>query len=119
MKPTNRKGNVTMSTKKAKTQPEAKQAAKQAARSIADFRAAHDTSYIVPTKIKAALAAMDGGWLYEGEFVKLAGISLTQLGLFREQFEEHLVVLKGTTHGGRRAWASTKAVAKQMREMVQ
>lgn len=99
------------------SKPKAEKAPKSG-RSIADFRAAHDTSYIVPTKIKAALAAMDGGWLYEGEFVKLAGISLTQLGLFREQFEEHLVLLKGTTHSGRRAWASTKALAKQMREMV-
>lgn len=103
-------------SKKVET-PQPKQAPKSA-RSISEFRAAHDTSFIVPAKIKTALASMSGGWLYEGEFVKLAGISLTQLGVYREQFAEHVVVLKGTQHGGRRAWAATKALAKQMQEMV-
>jgi hypothetical protein len=99
-------------------EPAPQQPKANSGRTIAEFRASHDTSFIVPTKIKAALASMSGGWLYEGEFVKLAGISLTQLGVYREQFQEHVVVLKGTQHGGRRAWAATKALAKQMQEMV-
>lgn len=100
------------------TKPKKSASADAKPRSVDDFRAKHDTSYIVPAKIKAALAAMDGGWLYESEFVKLAGISQTQLGAFRPQFEEHVVQLKGEAYGGRRAWAATKAIAKQMREMI-
>lgn len=87
-------------------------------RTIAEFRAAHDRSFIVPTKIKAALATIGEGWVYEGELLKLAQISQTDIGMFRGQFEEHIVTLKGSEHGGKRAWAGTKAVAQKLREMV-
>ena len=30
-------------------------------------------------------------WLYEGDFLKLSGLSTTQLAMFREQFEKHIV----------------------------
>lgn len=89
------------------------------ARSLDEFRSSHDRSYIVPNKIRAALAALGSdGWAYEGEFVKLATISLTELGAYREQFQEFIVTLKGTEHGGRRAWAGSKATAEKMRRMV-
>jgi hypothetical protein len=103
-------------SKKRNATPQAKPAPK--GRSMAEFRAAHDKSFIVPTKIKTALETIGEGWAYEGEFVKLAGISATELGVYRGQFEEFIVTLKGTEHGGRRAWAGTKALAAKLRAMV-
>lgn len=90
----------------------------KAGRSLEEFRSSHDKSFIVPNKIKAALATIDNGWVYEGELVKLAGISPTDLGVYRSLFEEHIVMLKGTEHGGKRAWAGTKAAAEKMRGML-
>lgn len=101
-------------TKKTKEAP----AQRQAGRTVAEFRAAHDKSFIVPTKLKAALTAIGDGWVYEAELVKLAQISLTELGMYRGQFEEHIVTLKGSEHGGKRAWAGTKATAQKLRDMV-
>lgn len=102
-----------MTTKQAKVPP------KPTGRSLDEFRAAHDKSFIVPRKLKAALASLGpGGWAYEAEFVKLAGVSHTELGAYRSQFEDHIVILKGTEHSGRRAWAGTKALAEKLRAMV-
>lgn len=97
----------------------AKPQPKPTGRSLDEFRAAHDKSYIVPRKIRAALATLGpGGWAYEAEFIKLAGVSHTELGAYRTQFEEHVVTLRGTEHSGRRAWAGTKALAEKLRAMV-
>ena len=98
-----------------------KQAAKPApsVRSIDDFRSAHDRSFIVPKKIKEALASLGAdGWAYEGEFMKMAQISTTELGFYREKFEAHVVQLRGANHNGKRAWAGTKATADKMRKML-
>lgn len=83
-------------------------------RSLSEFRATHDKSYIVPKKIRDGLAKLGEGWEYEMNFAKLAGISLSDLAAFRSLFEEHLVVVDRT----RRAWAGTKATAAKMRAMV-
>lgn len=83
-------------------------------RSLNEFRACHDKSYIVPAKIKAALERLGGGWEYELQFVKLAGISLADLSAFRAMFEDHIVLIERT----KRAWAGTKATAAKLREMV-
>lgn len=101
-----------MTTKKQETK-------KTAGRTIDEFRASHDRSFIVPNKIRAGLQALGDGWAYEGDFVKLAGISLTDLGAYRGKFEEFVVTLKGSVHNGRKAWAGTKATAAKMREMLQ
>lgn len=91
-------------------------------KTVADFRTLHDTNVIVPNKIRAALAAMlkEGPeqWEYEGDFVKRAGISNSQLGVFREQFLDHIVEA-GATGGGRcakRAWFADTKVAKKLRD---
>ena len=83
-------------------------------RSLSEFRATHDKSYIVPKKIRDGLAKLGEGWEYEMNFAKIAGISLSDLAAFRSLFEEHLVVVDRT----RRAWAGTKATAAKMRAMV-
>lgn len=94
----------------------ANQIAAQSAKgkTLAEFRAQYDKSTIVPAKIKAALKAMGSGkWLYEVEFARAAGVSITDLATFREPFAHLVVSMKD-----RRAWAGSALAAKQMREML-
>jgi hypothetical protein len=90
-------------------------------KTIADFRSAHDPNVIVPNKIRAALAAMlkEGAeqWEYEGEFIKRADVSQTQMGAFREQFIDHIIEAPSTASGrsGRRVWFADAKVAKKLR----
>ena len=88
---------------------------KPAGRSITDFRAEYDKSYIVPRKIRDGLKALGGGWEYEVAFAKLAGVSLADLAIFREDFAEYVVTL---SRDSRRAWAGTPASAEAMRKML-
>ena len=83
-------------------------------RSLSEFRETHDKNFIIPKKIKAALAALGQGWDYELSFARQAGISLGDLSAFRSMFEDHIVIVDRT----KRAWAGTKATADRMRAMV-
>lgn len=85
-------------------------------RSLDEFKAAHDKSFIVPMRLKAALKALGNGWEYEVALAKQAGVSLADLGNFRDQFSEHIVVVK--RDGSKRAWAGTPAAAAKMRAML-
>jgi len=96
------------------TKPATTTDARRAGRSLADFRATYDKATIIPAKVRAALKALGSGWEYEVQFAKLAGVSLADLGTFRDGFAEHVVSLRE----GRRAWAGTAATAKAMREML-
>lgn len=100
-----------------------KQSTKTAGRTLADWGAKHDKDIVIPNKIKAALAAMakEGPehFLYEQEFLQLAKISTTDLGKYRGQFADHIVVV---THENGKAYSSPKNVwfhdvrlAKQLR----
>lgn len=93
-----------------------KQAESKSGKSLQDFRAEHDKSYIVPKKIKGALEKLGDGWEYEVHFMRLAGISVTDLAAYRDQFEDHIVVVGG--RNTKRVWAGTTKLAAQMREMV-
>jgi hypothetical protein len=90
------------------------------AKTIADFRTLHDMNVIVPNKIRAALESMlkEGPeqWDYEGDFIKRAGISTTQVNQFRDQFTPH-VIEAGRTNGrsGRRVWVADAKIAKKLR----
>jgi len=86
----------------------------EAGRSLKDFAQKYDKDIIVPRRIKDALKTMPD-WLYESEFVRHAGISQTDCSSFRDQFAEHVVVIK---RDGRKVWAKTATVAEQLREMV-
>jgi hypothetical protein len=87
-------------------------------KSLADFKTAHDKSYIVPTKIKAAIEKLGtDGWEYEQEFAKLSGVSSNDLAKYREMFSEQIVLIKQDGRE-RRAWAGSKSLANKMREMV-
>lgn len=87
------------------------------ARTLDDYRAAHDKNVIIPTKIKAALANMlkEGAenWSYEADFIRRAGISQTDMGLFRDQFSDHIVETSGKT--AKRVWFADPKVAEKVR----
>lgn len=84
-------------------------------KSLADFRNTYDKSTIVPAKIRTAIKALGaGGWEYEVAFAKIAGASLSDIGMFRDKFADYIVSLKDS----RRAWAGSASTAKAMREMI-
>lgn len=88
-------------------------------KSLEAFRSAHDKSYIVPNKIRAALSKLAESWEYEVDFAKAAGVAITDLALFRDQFEEYVVAMKVT--GGshkKNVWAGTPAFAAKLRELA-
>ncbi|MGA7540351.1 MAG: hypothetical protein WBW93_16465 [Steroidobacteraceae bacterium] len=90
---------------------------KATGKTIADFRAAHDKNVIVPAKIKKALADMEAehaeNWSYESDFMKRAGISQTDVGMFRDQFSEHIVETSG--HNAKKVWFASAKVAAKVR----
>ena len=92
-----------------------KPTAKTAGRSLTEFRATYDKDTIVPQRIREGIRALAGGWEYESAFAKLAGVSLSDLGNYREQFEQHIVTIR---RDGKRAWASTPKMAAAMKEML-
>jgi len=84
------------------------------ARSVTDFRNTYDLNTIVPKKIAAGFKQLGAGWLYESEFAKAAGLTMKDLGMFRDNYAEHIVVVGDS----RRIWAGKKTVADQMRSMI-
>ena len=84
------------------------------ARSVTDFRNTYDLNTIVPKKIAAGFKQLGAGWLYESEFAKAAGLTMKDLGMFRDNYAAHIVVVGDN----RRIWAGKKAVAEQMRSMI-
>jgi hypothetical protein len=94
-----------------------------ASKTLADFRSKFDRDIVVPGKIKAALATLgkEGpeAWEYEGDFIKRAGVSQTDIGKYREQFAKHIVVAKevgrSTSGNGRRVWFWSAGVAAKAR----
>lgn len=99
---------------------EAKKASSSAAKvgkSLQEFRAEHDKSYIVPLKIREAIKKLGvDGWEYEVQFLRLAGLSVTDLAAYRDEFADHFVVVGG--RNPKRLWAGSVGLAQKMREMV-
>jgi hypothetical protein len=94
-----------------------------ASKTLADFRSKFDRDIVVPGKIKAALESLrkEGpqAWDYEGDFIKRAGVSQTDIGKYRDQFVQHIVVAKevgkSTQGNGRRVWFWNPKVAAEAR----
>lgn len=86
-------------------------------KTLADFRAAHDRNVIVPAKIRKALADMAAehaeNWAYELDFMRRAGISQTDIGLFRPQFEQHVVETSG--RNPKKVWFGSAKAAEKAR----
>lgn len=87
------------------------------AKTLADFRAAHDKSVVIPNKINVALAAMlkEGAenFEYEADILRRAGVSTTDLAMFRDRFAEHIVEVGGKNP--KRVWFADPKVAKKAR----
>lgn len=93
---------------------------KTAARTLADFRAAHDPDVMVPARIRAALLELEKvgaeEWRYEAEFLPLARVSTTQLAQYRDQFAAHIVETAGVSgRSPKRIWFATTKAAKSAR----
>jgi hypothetical protein len=94
-----------------------------ASKTLADFKSKFDRDVVVPGKIKAALDGLrkEGpeAWEYEGDFIKRAGLSQTDMGTYREQFEKHVVIAKeigkSSSGAGRRVWFADPKVAAKIR----
>jgi hypothetical protein len=88
-------------------------------KSLEEFRSAHDKNYIVPKKIKEALAKLGDSWEYEVDFLKLASLSTTDLAQYKDQFEAYIVPVKvsGGSHK-KNVWAGTPAFAAKLRELA-
>jgi len=89
-------------------------------KTLADFKAAHDPNVIVPNKIRAALAAIEKegpeNWLYEVDFLKLSGVSTTQLSQFRDQFADHIIETPASSRGSaKRVYFGNAKVAAKLR----
>lgn len=91
-----------------------KPAVKSAVRSPGEFRALYDLNTIVPQKIEAGLKQVGKGWLYEVEFAKMAGLTLRDLGMFRDNYAAHVVSVKDQ----RRVWTGSAKAAEEMRTML-
>ena len=84
-------------------------------KSLADFQQTYDKDTIIPACIREAIAALDGGWVYESEFVRMANVSFADLSVYRDAFAEHIVFIK---RDSKRVWAATPELAEQMRRML-
>jgi hypothetical protein len=90
------------------------------ARTIADFRASHDRETVVTNKVKTALEELakvgPEHYEYEGDFIRLAKISQTDVGLVREKFKAYIADAPAV-HGktARRVWCGSIKTAKTLR----
>lgn len=87
---------------------------------LAAFRAEHDRSVIVPTRIRAAFKRMleehPEKWLYEEPFRREAKLANTDMAAARVAFAEHIVVTPGGD--GKRVWFADAKVAAKARECL-
>lgn len=109
----NRGRTATVSDKK--DEPRPKSQSPVLVKTLEDFRNTYDKDVIIPAKIREGIAALSGGWAYEQEFVRFAGVSYNDLGIYRDMFADYVVIIK---RGERRAWAATPELAEEMRKML-
>lgn len=95
-------------------------APKKQEKSLAAFKQIYDPNVRVPSAIRAVLEVMikeDGleAWDYETAVAKRAGISTTQMGLFREEFDKHILSVKEPGRSEKRVWFADAKVAAKAR----
>lgn len=88
---------------------------KPKAKTLADFRAAHDDDVIIPARLQAQLAAMQKigpeEYDYEIDFLRNAKVGNAKISAYRERFAKHIVV----TREGKKAWFADPKVAAKAR----
>jgi hypothetical protein len=96
---------------------------KPKSKTLADFRAIHDKSVVIPNRITAALTKMaeEGPeqWEYEMEFGRRAGVGGQDLARFRESFAEYLATVRASNSGVKHIWFATKAAAAKARQSIE
>lgn len=90
------------------------------AKTLADFQAAHDPDVKIPTKMRAGIASLRAegkeAWEYELDFCKRCDIGGGVIGKYREQFIEHIVLVRPGRSGTlKNVWFGDVAVAKKAR----
>ncbi len=91
-------------------------------RTLATFRAAHDRNVIVPNKIRAAIEQIrkvgPEHYEYEADLIRMAGISQADIGQYRDQFEDHIVVTAstGSSRNPKRVYFGDPKVAAKVRQ---
>lgn len=87
-------------------------------RTPADFKKTYDASVVVPAKIEAALTRIGDEWRTALEFQKEADVSLMELSKFRDQYEDHIVVVKTKDSKPKDIWFGTIQAAEDARASV-
>jgi len=82
---------------------------------LADFRSEHDKDVVIPNKIRDALKKIEGTWLYEMQFIRLASISVGEMGTYRNEFDDYFVTISGKNP--KRAWFGLKKDAEEARKI--
>jgi len=95
---------------------------KRSTKNVLDFRAAHDKSYIVPQKIENGIKSLakEGpeAWDYEVDFLKRTGLSTTDLAMYRDAFEDYIVIVSAMhQRSTKRIWCASKQLAAKLREL--
>lgn len=93
---------------------------KTQAKTLADLRAVHDDSIVIPSRIRARFAAMlkigPEEHDYEADFLKAANVSNNKIGAFRQLFKSHIVSTGG--RNPKRIWFADPKVAAKFREAI-
>lgn len=88
---------------------------KSIGRSMSEFKQTYDKDTVIPKKIKEALRILGAlNWEYETEFAKVAGVSMADMGTYRQHFMDLVVTLRE----GRKVWAGSKRLADEMRSLL-
>jgi len=88
---------------------------KKIGRNLTEFKQTYDKDTVVPKKINLALKTLGPkNWEYETEFAKIAGVSMADMGTYRQQFMDLVVTLRE----GRKVWAGSKSLADEMRSLL-
>lgn len=92
---------------------------------IADLRAVHDRSVVIPNRIRAALAALlatGDTYAYESDFIKAAKppISAIDISRFREEFKDFWSETPASNgkSSARKVWFSTKKACDEWKEVI-
>ena|SRR5271165_1197274 len=96
-------------------------ASKPKARTVADFKAAHDRDVIIPNKIRAGLAKLleigKAHYEYDEPFRSLCGIAGKDLATYRDRFKHNWFMTEGTNgaKNAKRVWFGNAKVAASLR----
>ena len=91
------------------------------ARTVADYRAAHDKDVIIPNKIRAGLARLlaigPEHYADNEEFRALCGVQAAELATYRNQFARNWFIVAGTNRSKtpKRIWFGNPKVADRLR----